>query len=472
MRKLLIVSLAAALSGCAFGPVRKVQMGPLGPYRAATKVEVRAPANAPPELAEEFTRTFTADAQLEPAQKDEKGAFRVELKILDALEPEEGLRSRTDRAATSVKSALGLSGEGDQGGGRFAFEARLFPPEGSDELGMVRWERSGSPLLLSPEAGRDAGAALGRKVAFRRDYFVARRAADERLFFVPTPLTLEPREFLVSNDELLLFRVAVGLSRRVQLDFWFGGLPLPVAGATFLPPLHMVGGVAGAGFGFLGAADLGIKVRILDETTVLPGLSLSYDMLDVFGAALGVGGGIAVGSGLVVGAGGGVAAANVQFNLFSLSVSKHFGSTQVVAGTYLLDNHNILPQSAGFQVVAAGVGTSGNDPNLGTGGTGDSVPLDHLPIQVQPFLAVEQVLGPHSALAAEFFPRIPFSGSMGTTGVRWLLGADEPRGPLALDRVRVRVDVAGLWVYMPPTSYRVEGMILPIPWLGLGVYAL
>ena len=86
-------------------------------------------------------------------------------------------------------------------------------------------------------------------------------------------------------------------------------------------------------------------------------------------------------------------------------------------------------------------------------------------------MGAQYVLGPHSELAAEFFPRKPFAESIGTTGVRWLLGSDKPRGPVAFDRLRVRIDLAALWVYVPPTEKH-KCMPLPLPWVGLGLYKL
>jgi hypothetical protein len=87
---------------------------------------------------------------------------------------------------------------------------------------------------------------------------------------------------------------------------------------------------------------------------------------------------------------------------------------------------------------------------------------------VQPYAGLEGVLGPHSALLAEFLPRIPFEETMVTTGARWQLGWDEPVGPIARDRIRFRIDVAGIWVYLPKTSSN-EALLLPLPWVGLGV---
>ncbi len=463
-RALVSSSLAAALFSCAFGQVREATSGPLGRYREVTKVEVRA-EGAPAGLGDSLSEALESTAELATVKGGGPGVFRLQVEVLDATEAANPEQSRGERVTSNLRNTFGVTQVGDQSIGRLAFVARLLPPEGDEPLAHVRWEGMGAPSLWARVAGAEAGEALGRQVAYRRDLFVPRRAADERLFFVPTALTLDKGEWLFSNDELLLFHLGVGLTRRVQLQLWFGGLPIPAAGGTLLPPLHMLGGVAGAGFGLVGAVDLGVKVLILDETPTRPGLAVSYDLLDAFGGAIGVGGGVAVGDGLVLAAASGAAGANAQFNLFALSAGKHFGHTQVLAGTYVLDNHNILPQSAGFTVGVAAAGDGGT-------GAGGGTQLAHLPVQVQPFVAVEQVLGPHSALAAEFFPRWPLSASMGTTGARWLLGAEHPSGPLALDRLRLRLDLAGLWFYSPPNQDRANGMIAPVPWIGIGVYGL
>ena len=117
------------------------------------------------------------------------------------------------------------------------------------------------------------------------------------------------------------------------------------------------------------------------------------------------------------------------------------------------------------------VGAGGDDVGGGTGSS--STPIPRIPTQVQAFVGAQYVLGPHSELAMELFPRQPFRDSFGTTGVRWLLGADAPRGPVAFDRLRVRIDVAALWVYLPPSEDgRRGGTPFPLPWVGLGLYKL
>ena len=280
---------------------------------------------------------------------------------------------------------------------------------------------------------------------------------------------------MISDDELLLVRLAVGVSRRLQLDLWTGGVPIPGAGG-FGAAGHGLVAVGGAGVVVLGFFDLGVKLKVLDETARLPGVAISYDMLDLFGLA-GAGVGVVL---LADGAGGGgygvVGGANAQFNLITAVAAKHFGPAQITAGAYVLDNHHVLPQSAGFQSSCAAAATDGSQA-AGGGlldcGSG-SASLNRLPLHVQPFLGTELVLGPHSALMAEGLLERQLENSMVTTGARWLLGWSRPHGPLALDRIRFRVDLAALWLYEPAHggSMPSGAKVLPLPWLGIGAYFL
>jgi len=457
--------LLSTLTGCT-GNIRQLRVQGLGSHPTADTVRVVPAENVPPALREPLVTAFQTAVEnrtgLEDAEPGAPEGYRVELRVLDAREPAPSAQDWQQQALSGAANALGVSFESAELSGRLAFDGVLFAPREREPVGLVRWTKLGAPSALADPAGLEAGEALGDLMALRRGEFADRRAADERLFLTPTPLTLDPGEFLISNDELLLFRLGWGLSRRVQLDMWFGALPIPVSGGFLFSEGHVVAGGGGAGLGVLGAFDVGLKVRILDESRTVPGLALSYDFLNVFGAALG-GGGIAVGD-AVVGAVG-AAGANAQFNLFSVSVGKHFfGSTHVMAGLYVLDNHHLIPQSAG---VTVGVGS---DVGIGGGG-GTGTPVGMLPIQVQPFLSVEQVLGPHSALAVELLPKLPFRQISFTTGARWLLGFDEAQGHWALNRVRLRIDAAVLWAYLPPTSSS-QSALVPLPWVGLGLYFL
>jgi hypothetical protein len=351
---------------------------------------------------------------------------------------------------------------------------QLLGPDGS-ELGALRWEREGTPQELAEQAGEETAVAVARLVELHRADFVARRAADERLVLTPTPLTLAPGELAISDDELLIVRLGVGLSHRLQLDLLTGGIPVPgAAGGAIAGPAIFAGGAAGGVI--LGFFDVGLKLRLLDETARVPGLSVSYDMLDLFGLGAG-GAGILIARDGAGGVGYGVVAgANAQFNLVTLTAGKHFGPFQLTLGTWLLDNHHYLPQTAAFQggCAAAGASPSGAAAGAIDCGSG-SAQIPRLPLQVQPFAGGELVLGEHSALMAEALLEQHVQNTMVTTGARWLLGARHPHGPLALDRVRVRLDLAALWFYQPADNggSRPHGArVLPLPWLGIGVYVL
>lgn len=441
-------------TGCALGSVRRVTVGPLQDYGEVrgARVEPSTPAPLEGALLGGVASGLAKGGQGLPGQ----GGFRLRVNI---LEERAGQSTGLGTAAT----VFGLTGA-TSSSGRLAFEARLFAPDEEKELGYVRWEGTGDPNALAPSAGSAAGEALAREMELRRHERVERRVADERLFLTPTAQTLPPGTFFLSNDELLLFRIGAGVHRRVQLDFWLGGFGVPFAGGLALPVVHVLAAAGGVGLGIVGVANLGVKVRILDEGKYWPGVALSYDMLNVFGAVFGAGALIIGGKGgAAIGAAAGVGTANLQFNVFSGAVAKHFGPVQVVAGTYVVDNHHWVPQNANILVGYAA--TTGN-----VGGGADSTPVPIVPVQVFPFLSAEWVLGPHSALISEVFPRIPAEETMVSTGVRWQLGAREPRGPFALDRLRFRIDLAGIWVWLPKTSSGRGGFPAPLPWLGLGIY--
>ncbi|MBI5609625.1 MAG: hypothetical protein HY902_12205 [Deltaproteobacteria bacterium] len=281
-----------------------------------------------------------------------------------------------------------------------------------------------------------------------------RRAADERLLLTPTERTLPRHRLVISNDEILLFRFGFGITERLQLDVMAGGLPGAAGGIL---PAH--GLFAGAGAGLIGALDLGLKYHVLDEDGILPGLALSYDLIDVFGAGIGVG--AAAGGGAAAGVG--IATANAQFNLFSAVAGWHLGAaSHVTLGVRALDNHHFLPQSARFDAVAAG--------SSGTGSASASATIDRLPLQVQPIVGLEQVLGRHSALMGEFFPAGAVEDLSGTFGVRWLLGRDKPWLFLPLHKLRVRLDLAGVLFAARDSTGKLG--LAGLPWLGLGFYTL
>ena len=458
------------LSGCAVGHVRQLKVGAPGPYHDVRAVKVTVDGNVAPEvaltMADSAAKELQTSANLTVAAAATEPAFEYRMHVTQSMEPGATADGLSD-AAAGIKSATGFATRGAESTGALAFEGTLLAPD-EKKLGYVRWEGAGSPAKLADLAAFEASGAIGRRLYMRRNDFVERRPADERLFLTATPQTLEPGQFLFTNDEGLLFRLGMGIGRKTQLDAWGGGFPIP--GGGFLPT--PVGIFGGGGVLVIGFADVGVKHRFIDETEKMPAVSLSYDVLDVFLG--GIGGGVFLGAG--AGAAAVVGGANAQFNLGTLAISKHFGDTHVVAGGYVLDNHHWLPQSARF--VAAGGGTSGSGTGGGTGGAGKSIP--RLPEQYQVWGSVSQVIGAHTLLGAELMPRNPIKDSFGTTGVRWMLGSNRPWGPIALDRIRFRIDLAGVWLYSGPKADRQNAdgtttkghgpYIAPLPWIGVGLY--
>jgi hypothetical protein len=471
---LLYLALLAS-AGCAFGHVREASMGPLGKYRGIHTARIDVTGRVTPQVAasleEAARREIASNADLAVTQ-DSTG-FRLQL---DILEEASGPASdgRLDTVLSGTRTFLGVTGSSR---GKLVLEARLYPPGATAPVGKIRWASEGDPATLAPTAASDVAQTLQGLMKRRRDEFVKRRAADERLLLTPSPLTMQPGEVAITNDELLLFRFAVGLSRRLQLDLFVGGLPIAGGGGTVLAERAIVA-VGAGGVAVIGFFDMGLKASILHETELQPGLSLSYDMLDLFG--LGVGGaGVAL---LADGAGGAgygvVGGTNLQFNIFALTLGKHFGASQVTAGLWVIDNHHFLPQSAGFQTVAVGGG--GNAEGGGGGvaaGPGMSVTIARLPTQYRPYVGFEHVFGPHVSVMSEVLPGRHLSSSYMTTGVRFLLGANHPVSFLALDRIRFRLDLAAIWSYTPAesttNSTSTEGgrsTTAVLPWLGMGFY--
>jgi hypothetical protein len=454
--------------GCAAGSVREARVGALGKYPEARGLSVEESGATPLDAA------IRRGALRAVGSESAEPRFRLRLSILAAEAPS-APPDAGDGALSTVRSFAGLAGVGSGGAaaGRLELAGTLLAPDGQ-ELGAVRWEHEGAPEAVAEQGGEEAARALARLVEAHRVDYAAHRAADERLLLTPTAQTMAPGEFVVSDDELLLARIGVGLARRVQLDLWAGGVPIPAAAGGAVAGPAIVG-AGGAGVVVLGFFDLGLKVRVLDETKTLPGLAISYDLLDVFG--LGAGGvGIVIAREGAAGLGYGVVAgANAQFNLVTAVAAKHLGRVQLTLGTWVLDNHHYLPQSASFQGACAVAGATPSSAGAGAIDCGaGSTKLPRLPVQVQPFVGSEVVLGPHSSLLAEALLDSHVENTMVTTGARWLLGASHPRGPLALDRIRFRLDVAALWFYQPAQGgMRAHGArVVPLPWLGVGFYFL
>lgn len=474
-----ILGTSGATAGCAVGPLRQARVEALGTHQSTHAIRVAVTGEAPEDvkrtLADTTQRAISARTGLIPvAPGAEADAFRLEVHV-DASVAAPPHVEAGGSALSQARSVLGLATET---GGKLAFDATLFPPDAARSVGLARWESEGDPSTLAGTAGATLGDALGGLIDRRRRDFVERRAADERLLLTPTPLTMAPGEVAISDDEVLLGRLAVGISQHLQLDLIAGGLPIPAAGGgAFAERAIFAGG--GAGVAVIGFFDLGIKASLLHETEQLPGFSASYDMLDLFGLGAGGAGIVVAGDGVGGGGYGVVGGANAQFNLFTLTAGKHFGDAQVTAGLWVLDNHHFLPQSAGFQsgcVAAASDGSGGAFAGGIDCGSG-SAAIPRLPTQVRSFFGGEYVIGPHVSLMTELLPTSHISTSFVTTGVRVLLGFDRPRGIVALDRIKLRFDLGAIWTYIPaePATNRGQAhdaTVGYVPWVGLGVYVL
>jgi hypothetical protein len=474
------MAVLVAGAGCAAGAVREARVAPLGAYPGARGIVVEAANPAAGALdagaVEGARRSLDAAKLGAPPAGGDDAHLTLRLAVV-AAQAQAAPQGTAAEVMSAARSFAGLAGTGAGAtAGRLELAGWLLAPD-RREVGYVRWEHEGAPDALAPVGGEEAARAIARLVPERQREVVARRAADERLMLTPTALTLAPGEIAVSDDELLLARIAAGLGRRVQLDIWGGGVPIPGAGAGGFAG-HGLVAAAGGGVLVLGFFDLGLKVKILDETARLPGLAISYDMLDLFGLGGGGVGVVVAGDGAGGGGYGVVAGANAQFNLVTAVVAKHFGPVQLTAGSYFLDNHHYLPQSAAFQGSCAIAATDANGNQAVVGGLLDcgngTASIGRLPLQVQPFVGSELVLGPHSSLMVESLLERPLESSLVTTGARWLLGWRRPAGPLALDRVRFRLDAGIIWAYQPAHggAHPDGSHILPFPWLGVGAYFL
>jgi hypothetical protein len=277
------------------------------------------------------------------------------------------------------------------------------------------------------------------------------RAGDERLVLNPTAKLMPGGTVTVSNDELLLFRLAVGLHDRVQADIWAGALPLAVGGAV---PFGILAAVAGGGVGVVGAVSLGLKFAILHEDATLPAVSVSYDMLNIFGAAVGAAGFATPGG--VAPLGAATASANAQFNHVLVSVGKHLTpDTLLTGGLRVLDNHHFISQTAQFSTTFDGASAGA---------------LERHPTSVAFWLAAQHRLGPHSALSLELMPNTSdLVESNAVLGVRWVLGAKSAWHGIPIQHLKLRIDAAAVLVGGRDVDTN-SPFVLPLPWLGIGLH--
>ncbi len=310
-------------------------------------------------------------------------------------------------------------------------------PLGEGPLAQPAW----TAPLASPSAGDEREAP--------------RHAADERFFLTPSARVLEKDTFVLADDEALLFHLGWGAASRLQLDLTLGALPVPGAAGGAVPAHGLIAG-GGAGVVVLGVVMLGAKVQVLEEGRVAPGVAVAYDFVDLFGGAIGGAGLVVLGNG-VAGAGvGGIGAANIQLNVFSLAVNKHVGRRLLLgAGTFVLDNHHFVPQVTAFSTAT----TSGSTAS-------GTATIDRLPTEVAPFLDGEVWLGGGFSSIAELFPRAA-GETFGTVGLRWVSGRQRRTGISSI--VRAKLDAALVLGHTPDTSVR-DGRFVVLPWLGVALY--
>ncbi len=472
MPKLPLVMATLLLFGCATGAVRQTRVAPLAPYEGVRAVRVVA-TEPDSQMAAELVagaRVGLPKAGWRMAN-DGEPAYTLELHIAEAQTPVAAEASLQDQILGGMATFGGFR---NVERGLLEVEATLRGPDGGAALGASRWQAVGSPASLAGTAGIDLGRAVGKAMTTQQSEWYPRRGADERLFFTPTARTVPDGAFVLSDDEALLVRAAYGITRRLQLDLWLGGLPVPAVGGGALPlPGAIVAGGGGGGALF-GVFDLGLKFVALEETRKVPGIAISYDMLDVFGTAIGGGGGVGIGGSGLGGVGFvGIGGANAQFNLFTLTAGKHFSTgTQVTLGAWLLDNHAFLPQSAHFTSACGVAGSTGTTSGAAMTKCSGGTDLPHLPLQFQSFFGVEQILSDSWSVAVEVLPRYPLSNTMWTTGVRWLPGSDAPAGFVALDRIKPRIDLALAWMILEANADAGRPHASPVyfPWIGVGLY--
>lgn len=350
-------------------------------------------------------------------------------------------------AGAVVGTGLAVVGgvEAVREGSRVRMALELGAPEVAAPVGGVVWEgyRNLNRNGAAEQAGREAAEILAEEIASQRDRWVDRRPASERLFMTPTPHLLEKGEAVVSLDQALLLHAGFGVNRWLQLDAVGGGWIVPRADG--LVHSHR------DGWALLGAAGIGAKVRVAEETERLPGISLSYDRLWLWSGAIGTGRIVLLDS--VVDTASPDASSGVGLNVLTLAVAKNFAHPkhgdvlQAGAGALLVDNHPLL-----------GSGT----PVVEVDGTERS---ERLPTAVLPYVNAEFRLGEHARFISEYL----FRGGL-SLGFRWLLFGSrkfEHVGGIRTAGWKLRLDTAAV-----VTTRDVDrGVPLAVlPWIGVAFY--
>lgn len=461
MRLFIVAATAAAvLAGCA--GVSTMQVRALGPERSRP-VSLAPPAGeaAAGQVAHDGVAAGLARAGIAPVDPAAPGALVLRTRVLSADEEIAGgdaLRTTGSLFGDVGKGAVGLlqSGSKAYNASRIRLALVLEAPERREPVGALFWDGFGGGGEAAL-AGEEAGEAMGREIARQRERWYSRRIGDERLFLTATPNLIPPGEWVLSNDEALVFHLGKGWRDWLQLDLTLGALPVPVAAAGAIAGGGGIAAGGVAGFGAVGVLDVGVKVKVLEEGPAWPGIAASYDMVNVWGAAFGGGGVAILGKGVAAAAGAGTAGFNLQFNLVTASVAKHFHDwLQVGTGVYVLDNHHFIPQSTGFAYA----------DSFGNGTSSTSRITDTVPTIAVPWLSVEAAAGNHVRFISEYLFS-PGSDWL-SLGMRTLIYRTR-FGLARTGHVAAKLDTALLLTRYTEHDTG-DRKIVPLPWLGLALY--
>lgn len=393
-----------------------------------------------------------------PTQSPRPGAFVLRTRMIRAGEEVAGgaaLRSWGHTIDEHAESAVKAFQRGSHAynESRLHLELLMWVPGREKPIGAAYWDgfRTEDEGALIRRAAEETGETMAREIAVQRERWFSRRVGDERLILTPTPNVLPSGEWVLSNDMALVFQLARSFKERFQVNVVAGALPVPVAGGVGVPVDGGVVGAVYAGVGVIGTLGAGVKVRVLDEGARWPGVSVGYDMVNVWGGALAGGGVFFLGRG-VAGAGAVTGAAyNLQFNLLTASASKHFGDwLQLGTGLYVVDNHHFLPQSDDLLVASTSTASHSTDrfPTIGV-----------------PWLSAEAAAGNHFRFMSEYFF---------TPGADWyLLGLRtlfyRTRFGLArTGHLAMKLDTSLMFTKLRHEDGSQHAIVLP--WLGVAFY--
>jgi hypothetical protein len=131
----------------------------------------------------------------------------------------------------------------------------------------------------------------------------------------------------------------------------------------------------------------------------------------------------------------------------------------VGGGLAVFDNHHFLPQAAAFGIAD----TTGSVE----GGVYD---LEMLPTVFIPFVNAELCPWPWLRIIQEVFPQRSLAESFAATGLRFAGGTNGTWGPLALSKIRYKVDLAVIESYYDHRDTGGETGWLFLPWVGAAIY--